>query len=373
MRFRTSLLIVMAVGLVAASVVAEENKVPQDEELLRYMSRALAWCPDSTFEVVDDERRLTPSGAYRIVQVERKCMNQFLSGITGVVLDEPGKKIWFGSVTTLPASQLEGDEQKIKTFIGSTLPDLVYENMGTRIEVSWDVDKGKGPSTIMPFEMRVESGYGTYTKTAGVTIDGVHLLMGAPMPYDRDPVEYRVELFETSPLVVWDRRSESAKVKIVEFSDLECPGCRVKWPLIKSAIAKHGEAVAHGMVNFPLPSIHPWAFRAASAAWCVAKQDPEALVEFKELFYGLQQDMELSMVTGTSIGYLEDHGLDVEGFRACYLKAESIDAVHGQMQLGDALSIRATPTYFVNGWLVQVPNVAWFPQLIDRIVAGEDP
>jgi hypothetical protein len=32
----------------------------------------------------------------------------------------------------------------------------------------------------------------------------------------------------------------------------------------------------------------------------------------------------------------------------------------------------ATPTFFINGWKVQVPNDDWFRDMIKRLIAGED-
>jgi protein-disulfide isomerase len=127
------------------------------------------------------------------------------------------------------------------------------------------------------------------------------------------------------------------------------------------------------MVSFPLTNIHPWSFRSASASWCVAAQDAESLVPFKELFYSLQSEMEVSLVTPTSLDFVDGNGLDGEAFKSCYLREPSLDGVHRQMALGHQLGVDATPTYFVNGWQVRTPNDSWFPGMVDRLVAGEDP
>ena len=47
----------------------------------------------------------------------------------------------------------------------------------------------------------------------------------------------------------------------------ECPHCRHKWPLIKDTLDLHKGSMRHGMVSFPLTTIHPCAFRSASAAF----------------------------------------------------------------------------------------------------------
>jgi protein-disulfide isomerase len=226
---------------------------------------------------------------------------------------------------------------------------------------------------MIPFWLVIDSGYGEYRKAAAVTADGAYLVLGNGYPVDQDPVARRRELLNGSEVVMWDHGgSGSAKVEIVEFSDLECPACRRRWPLIKSVLDEHGDQVSHGMVSTPLTSIHPWSFRAASASWCVAEQDVQSLVPFKELFYSIQPDMEISLVRPTTLDFVIGNGLDESAFGECYLEQPSLTAVHGQLALSQQLGVAATPTYFVNGWKIQVPTEEWFPKLIERLIAGED-
>ena len=78
------------------------------------------------------------------------------------------------------------------------------------------------------------------------------------------------------------------------------------------------------------------------------------MLPLKELFYSLQKDMEVSLVTTTSLDFIAGAGLDEEAFRACYLRPPSLSNVHAQIALAQDLGVMSTPTYFVNGWMVQV-------------------
>jgi protein-disulfide isomerase len=78
-------------------------------------------------------------------------------------------------------------------------------------------------------------------------------------------------------------------------------------------------------------------------------------------------------VTPTALDFVAGHNLDEAQFLACYLRDPSIAGVHRQMALGNALGVRATPTYFVNGWMVQVPDSTWFPDMVSRLIKGEEP
>lgn len=373
-RFISTLLLT---SLGAAPVFSGETAktptaVPQDQKVLHFVSRLLPWYPDSNFSISADTTSMTPSGAYRVVQITRKANSKVLGGMTNYLIDEPAQRIWIASAARLPEKTQKMSFDEVKTFVDNYLPDLLMHNMRMRARLIWDVP-AQGPSALIPFDLMVESGFGEYKKHGAITADFTVVLLGAPFPYDQDPVSYRLELFKKSKSVMWDHPSSQAKLSIVEFSDFECPGCRAKWPLINSLLGKFGEKVEHGMVNYPIPSIHPWAFRAATAAWCLTRQNPGQLVDFKEHFYNLQQNMEVSMVKETASDFVAGQGLDSEAFDGCYLKEAAITSVHHQMEFGQSMGVMATPTYFLNGWMVQVPEARWLPALAKTLMAGEEP
>jgi protein-disulfide isomerase len=277
-----------------------------------------------------------------------------------------------GNIGRLPFKQAGIAPSGLGRFLQDFLPDALSSSLQLNLEVEW----GSGPhrsGALIPFWLVIDTGYGTYRKAAAVTSDGELLVLGNSFPRDQDPVAYRRALLSSDDHVMWDVHAEGdTAVEIVEFSDLECPACRGKWPVIKRALESIG-GIRHGMVSFPLTTIHPWAFRSACATWCVARQDAELVVPFKELFYDLQREMEVSLVTPTSLDFVAGNGLDDERFRGCYLRAPSLDAVHSQLELGHQLGVIATPTYFVNGWKVQVPGEDWFGDFVLRLAAGDDP
>jgi protein-disulfide isomerase len=236
------------------------------------------------------------------------------------------------------------------------------------VRVEWG-DAYAPEGALIPMTLQVSSGYGEYQRSGAVSADGRFLVLGEPLPYDKDPVAYRRDMLRSNDLVIWDHGPADATVQIVEFSDFECPGCKLKWGLLETALERYGASVRHGMVAFPLTSMHPWAFRAACAGWCVADQSPEALLPMKELFYSLQSEMTVSDVTPTASDFVEGQGLSTESFTECYLRPPSLNAVHDQMSLGRTLGVDATPTYFINGWKVQVPERTWLMPMIERLIS----
>jgi len=377
MKFKRVSTGVLAVVLVVGGMVAEAADDPlieQDSVVLRFVQRTIPWYPDSSFRVVSDERTQTPSGSYRIVRVSRTCDNKVLTGEPSVLIDEVTGLAYLGSVGQLPFQETGTAARSLRPFLEGFLPEVLQRNMNMKVRVNWDAPKGTKSGAITPFNLIVDTGYGEFPKPVAVTSDGQFLVMAYGMPLDGDPVAIRRAVFAENDFVVWDHAGgDEAKVEIVEFSDLECPACKGKWPLVKGILEKKGGLIRHGMVSFPLTSIHPWAFRASSATWCVGELDSGQLIGFKELFYDLQREMEVSLVTQTSLDFLAGQGLDETAFRSCYLKNPSLAAVHSQLALGHEMGVNATPTYFVNGWLVQMPGADWFPGFVSRLANGEEP
>jgi protein-disulfide isomerase len=377
LRLRLNVLsaVVLVLGLTAPAVARQndDQSPAPDPRTMRFVQRAVAWYPDSVFRLEENTRYETPSGSYRFVTVERTCASKLLSGKPSAVIDEGTDTIWMGSVGELPSQGMGKDPASLKTFLSGFLPEAMRASMNLKVKVAWSMGPRK-PGAVIPLNLLVDTGYGEVTRPAGVTADGKYLVMGSGMSLKDDPVAVRRRMLAESDLVVWDVPSgNGSKVEIVEFSDFECPACRGKWPLVQAVLGENGETVRHGMVSFPLVMIHPWAFRAANAAWCVSEQDAEALVSLKETFYSLQREMEVSQVTPTARDFVAGHGLDEQAFLSCYLKEPSIERVHQQMALGNRIGVRATPTYVVNGWLVQVPDGSWFPDMVGRLIAGEEP
>lgn len=63
-----------------------------------------------------------------------------------------------------------------------------------------------------------------------------------------------------------------APVKIIEFSDLECPFCKSFHPTMKKILSEYQGKVAWVYRHFPLDNLHPKARKEAEAAECANEQ-----------------------------------------------------------------------------------------------------
>lgn len=65
--------------------------------------------------------------------------------------------------------------------------------------------------------------------------------------------------------------SKDAKIKIMEYTDFECPYCNRAFPTIEALLAKYGNNISLEYRSFPL-SFHADAQKAAEAALCAGDQ-----------------------------------------------------------------------------------------------------
>lgn len=139
---------------------------------------------------------------------------------------------------------------------------------------------------------------------------------------------------------------ESAKVKIVEFSDFECPFCSRFYSdtlgQIKKEYADNGK-IAFYYRHFPLYSIHKDAENAALASECAREQGK--FVPMHDKIFENQQTITASDLKK----YAQSLGLNTSKFNSCLDDKKYKNNVDRDVQLGSQLGVTGTPAFFVNG------------------------
>ncbi len=139
------------------------------------------------------------------------------------------------------------------------------------------------------------------------------------------------------------RGSANAPVTLVEFSDFQCPYCGAIYPTLKRVEQTFGSQVSVAFKQFPLTSIHPYAFKAAEASLCAREQG-----KFWEMHDAMFQDQSKLTVTDlkATAGRL---GLDQKKFDGCLDSGRYVEAVQNEQKQGTRLGINGTPAIYLNG------------------------
>lgn len=148
--------------------------------------------------------------------------------------------------------------------------------------------------------------------------------------------------------------SNSAPVRIVTFSDFQCPFCRQFAFALDSVLMRYKDSVTVFYRNFPLSQIHPMALPTAYGAQCAAKQ--ARFPEYHDHVFAHQDSLETIKLAdiATAIGIN-----DIEAFNTCVTSPEARRLVSRDSIAGEKLGLGGTPTVVLNGWkFVGTPTLA---------------
>lgn len=136
---------------------------------------------------------------------------------------------------------------------------------------------------------------------------------------------------------------EDAPITLVEFSDFQCPACRVAHPVLSAIADKYPGQVRVVFRHFPLPQ-HEHAEVAARAA--VYAEQQGKFWEFATLAFERQDALHRTGLEDIA----REVGLDADAMWSAVDDADATaERVASDKAAGFALPIQGTPTLFVNG------------------------
>lgn len=142
------------------------------------------------------------------------------------------------------------------------------------------------------------------------------------------------------------RGSSQARVTLVEYGDFECPACRQANRALEILVANFADRLRFVFRQYPLREVHLHAELAAEASEAAAAQG---------LFWPFHAKLFASNVPLDG-RYLrrcaEEVGLDLEKFDLALQDHRYIERVQEQIDSGDRVGVRSTPTFFVDGVMV---------------------
>ena len=130
-----------------------------------------------------------------------------------------------------------------------------------------------------------------------------------------------------------------APVKLVEFYDYGCAGCKQVAPILDQVVGQFPDQVVLFYKQFPLSS-HPLSRPAAQAALAAMKQGK--FLAMHELLFANQPRHN----KGALDGYAAEIGLDMDRFNADF--EEAATQVAADRDEGRKLGVGSTPTLFIN-------------------------
>lgn len=153
----------------------------------------------------------------------------------------------------------------------------------------------------------------------------------------------------------------TSTVTVLEFIDVECPGCRAFHPVIQQLRQEYGDRVRFAQRLFPLYEIHTHAKTSAIAAVCAGKQGK--YWEYVDAAVLNQQRLEREDL----VRYAGALKLDTAAFSLCLDDRVVASIVDAERKAGEKLGINSTPTLFVNDEILsEPPSYEEFKKILDQ-------
>lgn len=138
-----------------------------------------------------------------------------------------------------------------------------------------------------------------------------------------------------------------APVRIVEFSDFQCPFCAQYQETLRAVRAKYGDRVAVVYRHFPLDEIHPHARAAALATECAGEQG--RFEAYHDALFARQD----SIGTRAWDRFAADAALpDPVGFRRCMDDGTLMERVDRDAAVAGRAGVTVTPSLVIDGMLL---------------------
>jgi protein-disulfide isomerase len=319
----------------------QEVKVTPPAALEKYIREAMPVCEQTALSYVAIVHKL-PSNLSGVV-VRATSPRQTCEGQVVAVTSKEGT-VYLGIPWFLDdVKDVQGLDAKLSQFTATAL----HEEFKPVIEKLKPTKEGLFPVTLYETTER-----GKLPLYGEIDPAGTVFFIGPFRPFDEAPASARIKAFESYLPDSPTTGAAKPEVTVVEFSDFECPSCQHAAGYMKPILEKHGDKVRYIRYDTPLVTMHPWAFAAAIAGRAVWHQKPEVFWDYKKQIYENQDKLNAFSIDDFARGFAKDHDLDLKRYDAD-IASETLQTklING---VGTAFSndIRSTPTYMVNGVLV---------------------
>lgn len=199
-----------------------------------------------------------------------------------------------------------------------------------------------------------------------VVVAGVIALFAArassPAAAPQEAVEDAGQLVRENSRVLSQAPEEQAV--LVEFLDYECESCRAAYPFIEDLRADYAENVTFVHRYFPLPG-HRNSMNAAVAVEAAAQQG--AYEPMYQRMFETQTEWGESAEDKSTVfrGFAEDLDLDMAAYDAAVADPATQQRVQQDVADGAALGVSGTPTFFLDGQVLDPESLEEFRAAVD--------
>jgi protein-disulfide isomerase len=328
-----------AFGAVRQGAKAPAPAAGVEARLPGYMNNFLPWDPASKVTVEKAADRFPGFQGYKIKRTGKyPKLNMDLT----VFVSDDGKWFFDGDPIANPNPRPVRSDADLAWIEART--SQLYR---TRVKATLTPDRDA--AGLKGVVLAIDSGFLPMHVPGYVTIDGTKFLSGSLYDFQMDPREERKKRIDLSQGRFEGKPNGS--IIMVEYADMQCPYCRYRGMQMDQLLeANPNLSYRRYYKFFVLWFNHEWSTRAASAADCIFRfAKAPAMFAFKRQVYSQQAVLTVAGIDELAVTFAESAGIPRADFLNCYLRDESLADVFKDVDEGQRLGVKSTPTYFVDG------------------------
>lgn len=158
--------------------------------------------------------------------------------------------------------------------------------------------------------------------------------------------------------------TKDAKLRVIEYSDFQCPYCKAMQPTIEKMLQEYGDRIEFVYKHLPL-SFHPQAENAALASECANEQGK--FKEYHNKLFSEQEGWGKRQGTTSFKQYAAQLRLNSQQFNTCLDSKKYADKVKADATQAQEFGINGTPGVFVGEeFLEGAVQYETIKEMIDR-------
>ena len=190
--------------------------------------------------------------------------------------------------------------------------------------------------------------------TGGLVLLGVLLVISYFVSHNDKPIDpasfANLEIF---PLGAHEKGNLESDIRLIEYSDFQCPACRATEPSVLSLINQYGNQFIFEYRHFPLKQLHQNSEVSARASEAASIQGK--FWEMHDILFEKQSEWSQSFNPDRYfIKYAQDIGLNIDRFRYDFKSDIVKDRVDEHLMEAQAFSLQGTPSFVYDGEIINI-------------------
>lgn len=323
--------LLFALAFVAVPLFGADVNNP---ELRSYLERSFVRCPGNKIRITTVDRS-APKG-FNIYGVEQTSTDERCGARTYLLHSPTSGQVILGNVF-----DMQPGIEPLASRLGTLASQLLRKPAKVEIE-PYSIPDGLTSVRVVRTTPQGDLRYQAYVDS-GATV----FIVGRRGFLKTDPRDTFLAGIGAKNAAT--RGNATAKLKILELSDYQCPTCARAHEVVEKFFAKHKNSVSYGRLDLPLIENHDWSLQASLAARAIQKVAPAKYWLYTDYIFSNQGSINKGNVETMIRNFVEDHEIDQKKFDAIYRAPAEKKALLEQASRILDSGVYGTPTFVLNG------------------------